>query len=104
MAPTGSSHARVRAPLHTPRHRPPSYHLLVGPTTTTAGDAPPPGPTWLPRRLEDRGSWTRSFYFSVITDHSGCVGAVRAVQHVIRLEKDEPFRLRPYPMSDQKRQ
>ena len=40
--------------------------------------------------------------FSVITDHSGCVGAVRAVHHVIRLEKDEPFRLRPYPMSNHK--
>ncbi len=38
--------------------------------------------------------------FSVITDHSGRIGAVRAVQHVIRLEKDE----RPYLMSDQKRQ
>ncbi len=42
--------------------------------------------------------------FSAVMDPSDCVGAVRAIKHQIRLERDEPFRLRPYPMSESKRQ
>jgi hypothetical protein len=41
--------------------------------------------------------------FRSVSDHANCIGAVRAVTHNIRLKKDEPFRLRPYPVSDKKK-
>jgi hypothetical protein len=41
--------------------------------------------------------------FRSVSDHANCIGAVRAVIHTIRLKKDEPFRLRPYPVSDKKK-
>jgi hypothetical protein len=41
--------------------------------------------------------------FRSVSDHANCIGAVRAVTHTIRLKKDEPFRLRPYPVSDKKK-
>ena len=41
--------------------------------------------------------------FQTIFEVDNCAGVVRAVTHTIRLTKDEPFRLRPYPLSEKKR-
>jgi hypothetical protein len=41
--------------------------------------------------------------FVCVMDASAVTGNVRAVTHKIRLEKDEPFRIRPYHLNEQKK-
>ncbi|KAJ3622289.1 hypothetical protein MTP99_002807 [Tenebrio molitor] len=41
--------------------------------------------------------------FVGVMDASAATGNVRAVTHKIRLEKDEPFRIRPYHLNEQKK-
>ncbi|KAJ3656460.1 hypothetical protein Zmor_015536 [Zophobas morio] len=78
-------------------------------TTFWADQRPPPPGAPLPHVQHSFPDQLASAFedalrtFRAVTDPSNCVGAVRAVRHVIRLEKDEPFRLRPYPLNEHKR-
>jgi hypothetical protein len=84
------------------RNHPAVHDVLDRPTTSAdRSDPQPPGTARFP-------DLTSAFMdvletFRSVSDHANCIGAVRAVTHNIRLKKDEPFRLRPYPVSDKKK-